>query len=106
MSIKIGDYVRTKYGKIGKIIDFNKAVVFSPITFKEKLEDIKNEETMLVVDTNYNFDDENDSYFEKDIVKSSPKIIDLIEVRRLCEWTKNNSNNQRPIYKRPDRFMD
>ena len=84
--MNVGDYVRTKYGKIGKIIDFNKALVFSPITFKEELEDITSEETMLVVDTNYYFDDEKDTYSENDIVKSSPNIIDLIEVRRLCEW--------------------
>lgn len=33
--MNVGDYVRTKYGKIGKIIDFNKALVFSPILLKK-----------------------------------------------------------------------
>lgn len=84
--IKVGDYVRTKYGKIGKIIDFNESLVFSPTTNKGKIEYIWSKVTGLYVDTNYNFDDENDRYFENDIVKSSPNIIDLIEVRRLCEW--------------------
>ena len=84
--MNVGDYIRTKYGKIGKIIDFNKAVVFSPITFKEELEDITSEEIMIVADTNYNFDDEKDHYFKSDIFNSSPNIIDLIQVRRLCEW--------------------
>ena len=83
---EVGDYIRTKYGKIGKIIDLNESLVFSPTTNKGKIEYIWSKVKGLNVDTNYNFDDENDRYFENDIVKSSPNIIDLIEVRRLCEW--------------------
>lgn len=40
---------------------------------------------MLVVDTNYYFDDEKDSYSEYDIVKSSPNIIDLLEEGDIVE---------------------
>lgn len=78
--MKIGEYIRTKYGRIGKIIGIGREIVFKPITYKEKLEDVKTNEVCVMVDTNYNFADENDSYLIEDIIKSSPNIIDLIEV--------------------------
>jgi len=77
--MNIGDYIRTKYGKIGKIIGFNESIVFSPTTNKGKIEYVGSTVTGLDVDTNYDFDDKNDRYFENDIVKSSPNIRDLLE---------------------------
>lgn len=60
--IKVGEYVRTDNGIIGKYVKFR--------GFEDSIE------------TNnkwIGFD------IEKDIVKHSPNIIDLIEVRGLCE---------------------
>ena len=67
MKLEIGMYVRTKQGKIGKI----KGLAISHgFTIKE----------IIIVDTYYNFVDENDSYFVEDLSKASHNIIDLIEV--------------------------
>lgn len=74
MEIQIGEYVRTNNGVIIKadIIDF------------EKL-------TISEVGKGYDFEDieEMDNFIKNDIVKHSFNIIDLIEVRRLCEWNIN-----------------
>lgn len=74
MKIEIGEYVRTNNGVIIKadIIDF------------EKL-------TISEVGKGYDFEDieEMDNFIKNDIVKHSFNIIDLIEVRRLCEWNIN-----------------
>ena len=56
--MKVGDYVRTKNGIIGKIIDDNLA----------------QEETRYEIDYN------NKLYYSRQIAKSSPNIVDLIEV--------------------------
>ena len=56
--MKIGDYVRTKNGIIGKIIDKN----------------------MAEVDNRYELDYNNKLYYYEQISKSSSNIIDLIEV--------------------------
>ena len=69
--IKVGDYVRTEWGDIEKIIKIDK-------------------ENIIV---NIEEDEEGRTYckmcYKNEIKKSSPNIIDLIEVRRLCKWTKN-----------------
>lgn len=56
--MEVGDYVRTKYGNIGKITNLNKQ--FSRVEYKDN---------QTRCDTN-----------ESNILKSSPNIIDLIEV--------------------------
>lgn len=73
MKLEIGMYVRTKYGRIGKIIN-----IFDVLD----VTDIKNPNPLYryEVDTNYTFDDEPDGYFKDDIIKASENIIDLIEV--------------------------
>lgn len=63
--IKIGDFVRTKNGEITKIVDTN---MFDKTIYK---------------------DIQGAKYYLEDIVKHSPNIIELIEVRRLCEWKIN-----------------
>ena len=60
MEIEVGEYVRLQNGEIFKI----------------------DENT-----TNYY--NSNKEYITNEIVKHSKNIIDLIEVRRLCEWRKN-----------------
>ena len=69
MEIKVNDYVRTDNGIIGK--------------YKV------NKNWINVIETN-NKDIGID--IEKDIVKHSKNIIDLIEERRLCEWKKDRYN--------------
>ncbi len=78
--LNIGDYVRTKCGAIGKIIRFSPGFSFKVKTGKENADDIVRREILITVDTNYNFSDEKDTYSNDDIIKSSPNIIDLIEV--------------------------
>ena len=58
--MRVGDYVRTKKGLIGKIIDIN-------------LGDFQ---------TRYELDNSDEFHYEyrNDIIKSSPNIIDLIEI--------------------------
>ncbi len=62
--IKVGEYVRTKEGYIDKIVI------------------AENEDDMYAGESNPQYLD----YTSEDIVKHSKNIIDLIEVRRLCEW--------------------
>ena len=64
MEIKIGEYVRTKEGKIYKITNYDKET--------NKYNSINDEFWYII--------------FPKDIVKHSYNIIDLIEERRLCKW--------------------
>lgn len=74
--IKVGEYGRTNLGKIIK---------FAWLLNEEGIKD-KNKvilvDLMLTKTRPY-------YYFKKNefIVKHSKNIIDLIEVRRLCEWT-------------------
>ena len=65
MELRVNDYVRTKNGHIGKIIDIN-------------LGDIQ---------TRYELDNSDEFHYEykKDIIKSSPNIIDLIEENDLVK---------------------
>ena len=63
MAIKVGEYIRTKKGVIGKIIQVT-----------------KNESNKKFYSINW------DIIKAHEIKKHSKNIIDLIEVRRLCEW--------------------
>jgi hypothetical protein len=72
--MKVGDYVRTKYGEICKLK-------------KSRFEDLVYE-TDIEIDR-HNDRDSNDYGFDsntiQDIIKSSPNIIDLIELRDIVE---------------------
>lgn len=67
--IEVGEYVRTKTGNIGKIIDISNVT-----GQKRKKYLIKWDISKAYYITNIR------------IVKHSKNIIDLIEVRRLCKW--------------------
>ena len=67
--IKENDYIRTKTGNIGKVIDITNVT-----GQKRKKYLIKWNISKAYYITSMN------------IVKHSPNIIDLIEERRLCEW--------------------
>ena len=69
--IKVGEYVRTVDGFIDKVI----------IEYKGKCNNPNCKEKHISCEDDY--------YCEKEIVKHSFNIIDLIEVRRLCEWIKS-----------------
>lgn len=69
MEIKVGNFVRTRTGKIYKIDKIDKC----PIC-KEK------EYINIEIKGDLHFEN---TYHKKDIVKHSPNIIDLIEVRRF-----------------------
>ena len=75
MEIKVGDYVRTKRGYIGKVIKI-----------RERIETYKNNREAYLVD----WGGKRATYISqiKDI-KHSNNIIDLIEERRLCEWNES-----------------
>ena len=62
VNMEVGEYIRTKEGYIGFYV--------------------KNEENFIVWDDGIN------NYWttQGNIVNHSKNIIDLIEVRRLCEW--------------------
>ena len=66
--IKVGDYLRTNDGEMGKLIRIEREDIDTSLKW-------------------YVFSDEkNERYINKPyIVKHSKNIIDLIEVRRLCK---------------------
>lgn len=66
--IEVGEYVRTKDGIVDKMI----------IEYDGKCNNSNCNEKHISCKYNY--------YNEKEIVKHSKQPIDLIEVRRLCEW--------------------
>ena len=72
MKLEVGMYVRTKWGRIGKIIDISKSFdvtnIDNPISLNR-----------YEVDTNYNFEDEPDGYFKEDIIKASHNIGEILE---------------------------
>ncbi len=61
--IKVGEYVRNRAGNIAKVM--------------------KNHNTVFEIELNTGA---RINQFEEFIVKHSKNIIDVIEVRRLCEW--------------------
>ena len=69
--MKVGDYVRTKDGALGKIIDKYKVNDY----YKIKV-DIRNGW----------IEKHKENLFKRHIVKSSPNIIDLIEVGDICTF--------------------
>ena len=73
--MKVGDYVRTKYG-IRKVIQINNETTSKIICYV--LDKFYNE--CKICSSNYVYDE--------DIIKSSPKIIDLIEVGDYVNGTK------------------
>ena len=77
MKIKVGEFVRTKKGKIEKI----KTVNHYGIVTKH---DNGNDDFSVGI----NFYAESGLEIDKtEITKHSFNLIDLIEVRRLCKWT-------------------
>ncbi len=65
--IKIGEYIRTKNGIIGKVI----ALLGKDCCYKNM--------------NTYEIDTIFGDVYEEDIEKHSNNIIDLIEIRRLCK---------------------
>lgn len=75
MEIKVGDYVRTKKGYIGKIIKI-----------REKIETYKNDRKAYLVD----WSGKKATYISQiKNIKHSPNKINLIEKRRLCKWNES-----------------
>ena len=66
--IEVNEYVRTKDGIIDKVI----------IEYDGKCNNSNCDEKHISCKYNY--------YNEKDIVKHSKQLIDLVEVRRFCKW--------------------
>lgn len=80
MEIEVGEYVRTTRGEIFKIKEEN---YFGIITKYENKED--------KIEQGKNWYATNGREINKeDITKHSKNIIDLIEVRRLCEWRESD----------------
>ena len=77
MEIKIGNYIRTKDGYIGKIVRKSYSYVFR-VSTDDKINEPEQVDC-YIMDTNNCFKDEPDEVYEEDIIKSSPNIIDLIE---------------------------
>ena len=76
-NIEVNEYVRTKDGRIAKIksIDYEADIYrFDRIVY---INDFKMESDVLY----------NNEMVKKLIVKHSKQLIDLVEVRRYCEWT-------------------
>lgn len=74
MEIKVGEYVRTKNGRINKILKIVPYYENNKLIF---------EQSYVYTEDFYQWK----IYQLMDIVKKHSKnIIDLIEVRRLCEW--------------------
>ena len=67
--IEVGEYVRTKKGKIDKVTNDN---CYMP-------QYIECKKSLL---------------YKEDIIKHSKNIIDLIEVRRLCKWLSSKKNTK------------
>ena len=86
--MKIGDYVRTKNGYISKYIGKNKTpyTIGEHLSFETTIRDVRYEET------------DNDTMIWKselekgleEIIKSSPNIIDLVEVGDIVNYEQLN----------------
>ncbi len=75
--IEIGEYVRTKDGRIAQIksIDYEAGIYrFDAVIYINEF-GMRNDVIF------------NNEYFERTIAKHSRNLIDLVEVRRYCEWT-------------------
>ena len=84
--IKVGEYIRTKDGKIIKFNKFGTLRVgcINPKYYK----------TIISNRRHYKYDD---------IVKHSPNLIDIIEKRRLCKWNISNRKRKHIIMDRNKR---
>ena len=71
--IKVGDYIRTIDGYIRKVTQVNKKGSYENLCWGPYLVDDKYKNSLGIS--------------AKKVKSHSPNIIDLIEVRRLCEWT-------------------
>lgn len=80
--MKVGDYVRTKYGIIGKLNIINDTIAVANWQGNYELQDI----TMYRVNDN--------KIYKSEIIKSSPNIIDLIEVGDLVTLTSKYCENE------------
>lgn len=76
--IEIGEYVRNEDGYIQKITSFDKQTNI-----------YEDEEGNLRI---WEGEDVWGNEYSTLITKHSKNIIDLIEVRRLCEWNESNSD--------------
>lgn len=82
MGIKVGEYARTKNGDICKVVEVNKAG-FGVRYYGEDIDKTYCSVKPLNDDIYLRFE-------EKSITRHSPKIIDLIQERRLCQRRKDN----------------
>ena len=71
--IKVGEYIRNKYGDIDKV------------KYISKYDDS---------DIHINTMRGEIYYRPREIVKHSPNLIDIIEERRLCKWRNNRPNSK------------
>ena len=71
--IKVGEYIRNKYGDIDKV------------KYISKYDD---------GDIHINTMRGEIYYRPREIVKHSPNLIDIIEERRLCKWRNNRPNSK------------
>ena len=74
--LEIGMYIRTKFGRIGKVLALAETIDF-PIINNELEKPVTKQ--IVKVDTNYNFEDEYDDYLIEDVVNAKHKVIELIE---------------------------
>ena len=76
--IKVGEYIRTKIGHIGKVVYIRKP-----------LEGLKNDRIAYLINW-----DNGKAYYISQVkdVNHSFNIIDLIKKRRLCEWERSCDN--------------
>lgn len=89
MEIEVGEYVRFRNGEIDKV----KSIIRKP-NITQSAKDWNKHDIELGLDIEYEsgkIDIQRGvlglEIFPINIVKHSKNIIDLIEVRRLCEWT-------------------
>jgi len=80
--IEVGEYVRFKSGKISKVTEVRYAE-----DYKKQFK--KPNRLLNYIKDKYWVDNQCGSWTDMTIVKHSKNIIDLIEVRRLCEWVES-----------------
>ena len=73
--IKVNDYIRTKDGIIARVTRYDDLM----LDCDRDVFDLGNLAMMEIPV----------EYIQEYVMKHSKNIIDLIEVRRLCKWTKN-----------------
>jgi len=86
--IQVGEYIRNRYG-IAKVVDIsfdsllgvNKLKLDNKIAFRVNKETGEIAELIDVLPLQ--------SHIDISKINHSPNIIDLIEVRRLCKWSRN-----------------